>query len=144
MHSAWGPYPDTVLHFPDVGLAVDLRRSITPEIRAALSRLGFEGPFAIVTASNPGGRPLQPAENQRLARVLDRVVSQRFPTARRAHGAATSGLHLEPGWAIPAPLKTARDLAAQFSQDALFWYNGGQFLIVPVGAAGPVLPLPPG
>jgi len=120
VHPAWGPYPDTVLHFPEAGLTVDLRRAISPHTRTALARLGLGGPFAVVTACNPLGRP----------------------GARLAHGEAASGTHLEPGWALPISLEEVRVLAARFFQLGIFWFDGDCFFIEPVLAAGPAVRLP--
>ncbi len=144
MHPAWGPYPDTLLNFPEADLTVDLRREISPHTRTALARLGLECPFAVVTACNPLGRPIGESSNLRLTAVLSAVVGWRYPTARPAHGAAASGTHREPGWALPVSLPEARNLAARFFQRGIFWFDGDRFYIEPVLAPGPAVSLPVG
>lgn len=144
MHPAWGPYPDTLLHFPEADLIVDLRREISPHTWTALARLGFEGPFAVVTACNPLGRSAGEPANLRLSALLSAVVRWRYPGARPAHGAAASGTHFESGWALPVSLEEARELAARFFQMGIFWFDGDRFFIEPVLAPGPALALPVG
>jgi hypothetical protein len=142
VHAAWGPYPDTILQFPEADLAIDLRLPVAPEALRALAHDGLGGPFAVVTACNPLGYPLGERANRRLGAVLSAVVKQHHPGARPAHGGSTDGRHLEPGWAVPVPLEEARKLAARFFQNAVFWFDGTKFVIVPVLASGPPLPLP--
>jgi len=57
---------------------------------------------------------------------------------------SADGRHVGPGWAIPIPFEEAEMLAARFFQNALFWYDGDRFFIVPVLASGSPLPLPDG
>ena len=142
MHEAWGPYSETILHFPEANLTIDLRVPVPPEARGALAGAGLAGPFAVVTACNPMGRVVEPRANQRLSAVLAGVVREQHPGAVRADGGAPEGGHLEPGWALGTSLGQAKGLAARFFQNAVFWFDGGRFSIVPVLAEGPVLELP--
>lgn len=144
MHPAWGAYPDTILHFPEVDLQIDLRRPLHPDARSAFGDLGLSGSFAVVTAHDPVGQTLSETSNRRLETVLAALVRARYPGARQAHGRSADGRHAERGWAIPIPLEEAEMLAARFFQNALFWYDGDRFFIVPVLALGPPLPLPDG
>ena len=143
MSHGWGPYPETVLHFPEIGLRLDLRLPLSPAILQQLAELGLGGSFAVVTACNPLGSDLDEVGNRRLATVLARLVRDRYPGAHPALGGSPDGSHEESGWALPVPLEDARQLAAQFLQNALFWFEGGRVLIVPVLGPGPDLPLPP-
>lgn len=144
MHPAWGPYPDTVLHFPEADLKVDLRQTISPHTRVALARLGLAGPFAVVTACNPLGSAAEESANRALSAVLSAVVRWRYPGARPAHGRSATGTHDEPGWALPVNLEEARELAARFFQMGVFWFDGDRFFIEPVLAPQPALALPAG
>lgn len=144
MHPSWGAYPDTVLHFPEADLPVDLRRPISPTAQRGLAQLGLARSFAVVTACNPLGIPHDNPSNQRLMAVFEAVVRERCPLARRATGASPDGGHIEPGWALPLPLQDAALLAARFFQNGLFWYDAGRFSIVPVLAPFQALALPYG
>lgn len=144
MHPAWGAYPDTILRFPDAGLAIDLRRPVSPHAKAVLSGLGPGRPFGVVTACNPRGGLLEDRANRRLIAVLDALVLERYRGAWRADGCSPDGAHVEPGWAVPAPLPEVALLAARFFQNGLFWYEADRFSIVPVLAPYPPLPLPDG
>jgi len=138
----WASYGDTILRFSGAGLDLDLRRPVGEAERRELRRLGLSGTFSVVTACNPLGRLLEPASNRRLSAQFAAVVVRRWPDARRADGLSPDGSHTEAGWAIPGAIEPARELAARFFQRALFWYDGVQFHIVPVLAAGPVRSLP--
>jgi len=142
VHPAWSAYPDTILHFPEVDREVDLRRPLPPDARSAFGDLGLSGSSAVVTAHNPLGLTLSETSNRRLETLLAALVRTRYPGARPAHGRPAYGRHLERGWAIPIPLEEAEMLAARFFRNALFWYDGDRFFIVPVLASGPPLPLP--
>jgi hypothetical protein len=141
---AWGRYPDTILQFPSAGIDIDLRQPLSPRALLVLAIAGLARPFAVVTACNPLGCSLDDSANRRLSAVLTGLVQDRFPGARPAHGTSPDGAHVEPGWAIPAPLEEARSLATRFLQNAVFWFDGIRFSIVPVHAAGPLLTLPIG
>ena len=142
MSTAWGRYPEAVLQFPTAGIDIDLRQPLSPRSLLLLASAGLAKPFAVVTACNPLGCSLDDRANQRLSAVLTALVQDRFPGARPAHGSSPDGAHIEPGWAIPAPREEARSLAARFLQNALFWFDGVRFSIVPVHVAGPPLTLP--
>ena len=142
MHRAWGAYPDTVVTFAG-GLAIDLRRPLTPALRQRLAGLGLEGSFGIVTACNPLGGQLDEAANQRLTMLLGERLAAGNGRAIPAQGGSPDGTHREPGWAVPAPLDEVRRLAADFFQNAIFWFDGDRFFLVPVHAPGEPLPLPP-
>ena len=142
MDAGWGAYPDTVLHFPKADLRIDLRIPLARGLLERLADLGLSGSFAVITACNPLGKPLDPRANRALAAVFAQHVRERYPGAQPADGLSPDGSHREWGWAIPAPLPDMQQLAAQFLQNALFWFDGKQFFIAPVVAAGPFLPLP--
>ena len=142
MHRAWGSYQDTVLTFPDADLVLDLRRPLTPAIRRRLVELGLGGRFAVITACNPLGTRLDERANRRLCTVLERQVTARYPEARPAQGGSPDGTHREPGWAVPVSLEEARRLAGQFLQNAVFWYDGEKFQLVPVHAPFETVALP--
>lgn len=142
MHRAWGAYPDTILTFPDAGIVVDLRRELTPAIRRRLIDAGLPRAFAVVTSCNPLGRLLDESSNRRLATVLAIQIAAKHPAARPVLGGSPDGSHREPGWALMISLDEAKGLARSFLQNAVFWYDGSCFAIVPVHAPGPALALP--
>ena len=141
MHRPWGAYPETVITFPDTGLVVDLRRPVTPILRQRLGEIGLTGPFGIVTACNPLGAQIDGAANRRLTTILG-FRTAGYAGSRPAVGASPDASHREPGWAIPAPLDEVRRLAADFFQNALFWFDGEKFSIIPVHGTGEALLLP--
>jgi hypothetical protein len=139
---AWASYARTILDFPGSDLSLDLRQPIGSSERSRLAALGLPGPFAVVTACNPLGRILDPTANQGLTRLLSARIRELFPGARPATGRAPDRSHAEEGWALPISRAEAERLAAEFLQNALYWYDGAGFTIVPVLAPGAPLPLP--
>ncbi len=142
MHRAWGAYPDTVLTFPEIDLVVDLRGPLSPVVRQRLRDAGLGGPFGVVTACNPLGSQFDAASNRRLTILLATRIAASHPSARRADGGSPDGAHQEPGWAVPGSLEQARQLGEAFFQNAVFWFDGERFAIVPVHAPGQVILLP--
>jgi len=138
----WDRYAETTLRFPDTGLTLDLRLPLPATTPVRLGELKLVTPFAVVTACNPLGVELDAASNRRLTAVLGSLVRERYPAAIRANGGSPDGRHEEEGWALPVPLPVAERLAAEFLQNALFWYDGARCFILPVLGTGPVLPLP--
>jgi hypothetical protein len=141
VHSAWGDYPETVLHLPELGLLLDLRLPLPAAVPKRFAKLRLS-PFGVLTACNPRGVKLDEAANRRLTAELASVVRERYPGSPLAHGRSPDGRHEEAGWAIAAPLGELKQLAADFRQNALFWFDGTRFFIVPVLLQGPPLPLP--
>jgi hypothetical protein len=142
MHRAWGAYPETILTFPDAGIVVDLRRPVSALIRQRLAEHGLGKPFGVVTACNPLGARLDGPANRRLTTLLASRIAAGYAGTRPAQGGSPDGSHQEAGWAIPAPLDQVRRLAADFLQNAVFWYDGERFSIVPVHSSSEALPLP--
>lgn len=138
----WGRYPETVLRFPGHALELDLRVPLPPGTPARLAELGLGGRFGVVTACNPLGIDHDAAANRRLTAVLAGRMRERYPGAVPATGGSPDGRHTEPGWAVEAPREELRRLARSFLQNALFWFDGSGFLIVPVLRPGPELRLP--
>lgn len=94
--------------------------------------------FAVVTAHNPRGRILPPAENKRrddaLRRRLDSLKIRRF----RVTGGSEDGAHREAGWGmIVASPAAARELSALFDQNAFYWISGGR-IYLGSSAGGPL------
>ena len=147
-------YASTLLEFAGPPpLRLDLRRPMTDGDRAALRALGVASAFAVLTAENPGGEHAEEeaappdaqreeARNQRrTARLLDHLGRIGAPALRVDSVAATGGFR-ERCVATPATQAERVELARRFDQVALFWYDGGQFWLLPatVDAKPRVLP----
>jgi hypothetical protein len=137
-----GVYAATVLRF---GAAeetwIDLRRPVGPAGRSLLAGLGLDGSFGVLTACNPRGRLAPEPEN----RAANRALAERLRRLGRVvavEGGSPDGSHREPGFAAPIPGALACEIAAEFGQDAIFWFDGARFWLV--GALAPLgrIPLP--
>lgn len=86
---------------------------------------GAPGPFAVVTAWNPGrarpGREENEARNRALRAEVERRGWQWLP----AEGRSPDGAHREPSFAVfGATLEEALALGRQFGQAAIVWFDG--------------------
>lgn len=138
----WCHYPETILRFPLLARAVDVRRELTEEDRTFLRGLFPRGRFAIVTPANPRGDELTRAENERrLARFAAELDLLHIPHLR-ADGSSPDGAHVEPGYAVPLKLLAAVRLAHHWEQMGVFWFDGARVWIVPADHSHEALPLP--
>lgn len=94
--------------------------------------------FAVVTAHNPMGHLFSPAANRKLdaalRRRLDALGIRRF----RVTGGSEDGSHREAGWGlIVSSPNAARELSAEFDQNAFYWVSGGR-IYLGSSAGGPL------
>jgi len=140
---SWQAYPHTVLRFhgPQTVL-IDLRQPVKPEQRQGLCALGLTGPFAVLTAYNPTGRPSDHATNRRRTESLRQRLAARTEMVVPTQGGSPDGAHQEPGFAVMLAKEEAVAIGKEFDQSAMFWWDGIQFWLVPalVDEAPLVLP----
>jgi hypothetical protein len=141
--SRWGAFPHTVLHFGSAPpLAVDLREPVSADVCARLRELFPGQTFGVITASNPMGDEVSPDEN------ADRNAALRGDVG--AMGARWIGVdacspdrsHCEHSIAVALDEQPLVDLACQYEQLAIFWYDGEAFWIVPARSTLEALRLP--
>lgn len=129
----WSLYPETILELGSpCRMRIDLRAPIDSEIRQGITASGLAWPFAVVTASDPGGRVLDDVENDTRASKLDEDVAGLGVPACVADGVSIDGHHRERGWAVCVDLASAMLVAERHGQSALFWFDGERFHLVPV------------
>jgi Protein of unknown function (DUF3293) len=137
-------YANTILAFGGDGcVSIDLRRPLSASDRRALHGLGFSSCFAVITPDNPGGRDVSARENDtRESKLVMRVreTDVRFAVAV---GCSPDRSHCEEGLAVELPRHEARELAREFAQDALFWYDGEDFWLDAACARFAAVKLPP-
>jgi hypothetical protein len=139
-------YPDTILVVTAPGhppFEVDLRREPARGLAEILAALGLAGPFAVITACNPFGQLEDDETNRKrtaaLAAYLARAGLPVIPVA----GRSPNGSHVEPGFGVKVPLETARAIAREFRQTAIFRWDGEAFWIVEAEGEGNAIRLPP-
>src|SRR5688572_17987629 len=113
----WPRYPETVLSFATTpAVEIDLRKIPSEDAIAALKAAGLGQPFAIVTAFDPRGENLSPAENKKRKHDLDERL--RSSGYRFAHVDCCSPdrSHCERSAAVVMPQETAIDLARELEQ----------------------------
>lgn len=139
----WSKYPDTVLRFaPD--LAIDLREPLSADSVEALRSMGLTDMFAVLTAQDPNGRDLDPAENRRRAGQLELELANLGVFYVRVEACSPDGSHCESSVAAALDQERAVELAKNFEQVAIFWFDGRKFWIVGgvIGGDPVMLPRP--
>jgi len=126
-------YGNTVLEIEVIPrIIVDLRRP---------GRIGVVTPFGVITAWNPRGTDLTEPENRERDGDLAAVLANAGWLHVRCAGSSPDRKHSEQGFAVWAPRDTLLGLAAEFQQDAIFWYDGADFSLCPLEGECLRLPL---
>ena len=124
----WARYPNTVLRLAGDAM-VDLRRPVGEDTVRALSALGLTGSFAVITAHDPRGEDLSPAENAERGVRFEEELRSRGVQFVRVDACSPDGEHCEAGAAAKVSYDSARQLALDHGQVAFFWFDGERFWI---------------
>lgn len=139
----WPRYPETILEFATKpAVEIDLRDVPSDGAIAALKASGLDQPFAILTAFDPRGENLSPAENEeRKQRLHKRLRSAGYRFAQ-VDACSPDRSHCECSVAVVMPQDKALDLARELEQVAIFWFDGKRFWILGALAETDPLMLP--
>jgi hypothetical protein len=139
----WPRYPETILEFSTSPVVeIDLRKLPSKPAIEGLTTAGLGQPFAIMTAFDPRGENLSPAENERRTKDLEtRLRSSNYRFAR-VDCCSPDRSHCECSFAVVMPQDEALDLARELEQVAIFWFDGSRFWIVGALAEADPLMLP--
>jgi hypothetical protein len=121
---------------------IDLRSEPSPALAKELASRGLTGPFAVITAYNPVGHPVEDDANQRRDRALAERLAALGVVVIPVDGRSPDGRHVEPGYGVPLPPHEACGLAREFGQTAIFWWNGEAFWLVEARKGGRCVRLP--
>jgi hypothetical protein len=80
--------------------------------------------FAIVTAYATTGESWAESENRGADERFAAILEGEGVWAKRIIGSSPDLQHQEPGWAAEVDMSRARELGAQFKQDAIYWVSG--------------------
>jgi hypothetical protein len=131
--SDWPRYPETVLSFSTTPpVEIDLREIPSESALAKLDAAGFAQPFAVLTAFDPRGRDLSPAQNEKRGHDLDQRLKAEGYRFARVDACSPDRSHCECSVAVVMPQKKAIDLARELEQVAIFWFDGKKFWILGV------------
>jgi hypothetical protein len=126
----WPRYPETILSFStQPTVEIDLREIPSESARSKLEAAGFGRPFAVLTAFDPRGRDLSPAENEKRMRELDRRLTAEGYKSVHVDACSSDRSHRESSVAVVMPQEKAIDLARELDQVAIFWFDGKRFWI---------------
>jgi len=127
----WPRYPETVLDFATTpAVKIDLRRVPSEDAIAALKAAGLGRPFAIMTAFDPRGENLSPAENKKRKHELDERLRSSGYRFAQVDCCSPDRSHCECSVAVVMPQQEAVDLARELEQVAIFWFDGSRFWIL--------------
>jgi hypothetical protein len=127
----WPRYPETVLEFATTPpVDIDLRKIPSDDKIATLRSAGLDQPFAIMTAFDPRGENVSPAENEKRKQELDRRLRSSGYKFVEVDACSPDRSHCERSAAVVMPQKKAVDLARELEQVALFWFDGKRFWII--------------
>ncbi|CAN5339869.1 hypothetical protein BH23GEM2_BH23GEM2_26370 [soil metagenome] len=130
----WSRYPNTVLAFEAAGagadeVCVDLRRPLDEAALRALTRLGLDDPFAVITAHDPHGENFDGEQNEKRAAGLEETLRSQGLVFHQVNACSPDAEHCEASVAVKMPLAAARQLAHDYGQVAFFWFDGQRFWI---------------
>ena len=127
----WPRYPETILTFAtQPPLEIDLRRIPPESALAMLKAAGLGDPFAIITAFDPRGQDLSPAENEERRRALERRLTASGYRFERVDCRSPDRSHCEASVAVAMRQQDAVALAKELQQVAIFWFDGQRFWVV--------------
>ena len=127
----WPRYPETVLEFAtSPAVEIDLRETPSDDKIAALQSAGLDQPFAVMTAFDPRGENLSPAENEKRKQELDRRLRSSGYRFAQVDACSPDRSHCECSVAVVMPQEKALDLAREMEQVAIFWFDGKHFWIL--------------
>lgn len=139
----WPRYPETILEFATTpAVEIDLRKVPSTAVIEGLKTAGLGQPFAIMTAFDPCGENLSPAENEERTEQLAarlRSTDYRFVPVDCC---SPDRSHCECSFAVVMPQEEALDLARDMEQVAIFWFDGTRFWILGAVAEADPLMLP--
>lgn len=139
----WSRYPETILSFSTKPLVeIDLREIPSARSLADLAVAGFGQPFAVITAFDPLGQNLSPAENEKRQRDLDARLTAEGYRIARMDACSPDRSHCESSTAVVMPRERAIALARELGQVAIFWFDGARFWILGVIAQSDPFVLP--
>jgi hypothetical protein len=123
-------YSGTVLYFPEhPPLVIDLGEEVGPTLRNALATLGLAEPFGVLTAFNPHGANIEEAENELRMTKLEMELSKAGDSFVRVDACSPDKTHCERSIALRSSRARAIQLAKQWDQLAIFWWDGSTFWI---------------
>lgn len=127
----WPRYPETILEFATTpAVEIDLRKVPSQAAIAALKAAGLGQPFAILTAFDPRGVNLSPAENKKRTKELDARLRSSDYRFAQVDCCSPDRSHCECSFAVVMPQEEALDLAREMEQVAIFWFDGARFWIL--------------
>ncbi len=127
----WARYAETVLIFEgEDRFEIDLREVLSEAVRTHFRNRGFPQTFAILTAHDPFGRDSTPEENRVRQAKLESELRARDIHFVRVDACSTDREHCECSLAIDVDQEVAVQIAVEYEQIAIFWFDGTEMWLV--------------
>lgn len=142
-YEAWSSYADTVLNFAgEPELVIDLRERVRPATKQALEVMELGAPFAVLTSFNPFGRNLSEEENDGRFMELEAELEMLGLEYLVINACSPDRSHCERSVAVCMERESAIEMARQWEQLAIFWFDLEQFWIYGVVKKAEPIALP--
>ena len=140
----WASYAETILVIHgSTPVEVPLSRPIGARERAAFAAAGLPGPFGVLTADNPFGRPMSAEGNAARRTQLAAELDSAGVAAVRVDGYSPDRQHHEVGVALQWPQHEVVALAKRWEQSAIYWFDGESMWVIGALTVAPPWKLEP-
>ena len=95
---------------------------------------GWPAAFVIITACDPDGKKTDPTVNQSADFQLESELRIKGCRYWRVTGGSPDFAHAESGYAAELPLSEALELGRKYRQEAIFWIERDELIIVGCGS----------
>ena len=128
---SWQNYALAIIDFGNELVPVAERVSSTGEAFQILEQHSLLPRFGVITACNPLGQTVDARINEALSSQLRERLQQLCVRVVPCSAGAADGSHREASFAVVLPLRSLTDLAIEFRQSAVFWFEEDRFWLVP-------------
>lgn len=128
---SWRSYKLAVIDVGNGMVPVAERVAITGEAFQILEQHNLMPRFGVITACNPLGQAVDASTNEALSSQLRERLQQLRVRVVPCSAGAVNCSHREASFAVVMPLRSLTDLALEFRQSAIFWFEEDRFWLMP-------------
>jgi hypothetical protein len=128
---SWRNYALAIIDFGNELVPVAERVSSTGKAFQILDQHNLLPRFGVITACNPLGQTVDARINEALSSQLRERLQQLCVRVVPCSAGAVDGSHREASFAVVMPLRSLTDLALEFRQSAVFWFEEDRFWLMP-------------
>lgn len=129
---SWRSYTLAVIDLGNGLVPVAERVASTGKAFQVLEQHNLLPRFGVITACNPLGQAVNASTNEALSSQLRERLQHLCVRVVPCSAGAVDGSHREASFAVVMPLRSLTDLALEFRQSAIFWFEEDRFWLMPV------------